>query len=725
MEETREVSGDGQEPSLEKLEALGLILSKSRSEAIRGREASGIEQEWTEDEEYFEGIDDANRGESKSFRSKPPGQISLRDPNSTSSTIFPNITRPYCEAAAARVGDILLPTDDRGWALRPTPVPTLVSISKGKFPVDIQRQIEGQIPDPAAQETTRQEIVDEITKDIESAKEKSSKAERRIDDWHVQCQYHAHNRQILEDCTRLGTGVIKGPFPKKTTVFAFINGKLEQKVDIVPASERLDPWNCFPDPQCGENIHNGSFFWERADITRKELSELKGTPGYIDEQIDSVLQEGPKKAVAEYDDNRAQLGTSESENKNLFEIWYFHGQMTKEVIEAAGGQVDEDLVFAQVTIVNNTIIRSTLNPLDTGEFPYDFMVWQRRANSPWGIGVARQIRPSQRMVVGAARNMMDNAGLSGGPMWVVDRSLVVPVNGVWELAPRKGWVTKEGANMDGKTTKDAFTFIVPPMEQERLQGIIFLGLKLAEDVTGLPLLMQGQQGKAPDTVGGMQILNNNASTVLRRIARLFDDLITEPHVRRYYNYLLQYGEDEEKGDFMVDARGSSALVERDIQNQQILQMSAIVANPIFGLDPKKWASEFLKSQRLDPKRFEYDDEKWRQLVEQLSQRPQDQSLAVAQLNNETKERIKAFELQYGQIENDKQRAFEGAMKEIDIYLDQQEQSGVRSIELDKLRARLTENREKLATQIKLSGTQALTPPVEPRGRAESGKSFQQ
>src|SRR3972149_2008878 len=134
---------------------------------------------------------------------------------------------------------------------------------------------------------------------------------------------------------------------------------------------------------------------------------------------------------------------------------------------------------------------------------------------------------------------------------------------------------------------------------------------------------------------------------------------------------------------MVDARGSSVLVERDIQNQQILQMSAIVANPIFGLDPKKWAAEFLKSQRLDPKKFEYDDEKWRQLVEQLSQRPQDRRLEVAQLNNETKERIKAFELQYGQIENDKQRVFEGAMKEIDIYLDQQEQSGVRSIELDK------------------------------------------
>ena len=41
---------------------------------------------------------------------------------------------------------------------------------------------------------------------------------------------------------------------------------------------------------------------------------------------------------------------------------------------------------------------------------------------------------------------------------------------------------------------------------------------MAEDITGLPLIMQGS-GSAPDTVGGMQMVNNNASTVLRRIAR--------------------------------------------------------------------------------------------------------------------------------------------------------------------------------------------------------------
>ena len=36
------------------------LLSR-RSEAIAGRAGSGIEEEWTEDEEHYQGIDDANR----------------------------------------------------------------------------------------------------------------------------------------------------------------------------------------------------------------------------------------------------------------------------------------------------------------------------------------------------------------------------------------------------------------------------------------------------------------------------------------------------------------------------------------------------------------------------------------------------------------------------------------------------------------------------------------
>jgi hypothetical protein len=80
---------------------------------------------------------------------------------------------------------------------------------------------------------------------------------------------------------------------------------------------------------------------------------------------------------------------------------------------------------------------------------------------------------------------------------------------------------------------------------------------------------------------------------------------------------MDYGEDDSiKGDFQIDARGSSALVERDLQNQSILQMGALVANPGFGIDPEKWFQEMCKAQRLDPKRFLMDEEKKAAMAQQ-------------------------------------------------------------------------------------------------------------
>ena len=128
------------------LDALGLELAKTRSEAIASRRASGIEEEWAEDEEYYEGIDDANRGErgtrNANWRIKPAGQAELRA-HGTGSTVFVPITRPYCDAAAARVADMLLPTDDRAWSIKPTPYPEL---SGGVLPERIKQLVSEAFP---------------------------------------------------------------------------------------------------------------------------------------------------------------------------------------------------------------------------------------------------------------------------------------------------------------------------------------------------------------------------------------------------------------------------------------------------------------------------------------------------------------------------------------------------------------------------------------------------
>jgi hypothetical protein len=77
----------------------------------------------------------------------------------------------------------------------------------------------------------------------------------------------------------------------------------------------------------------------------------------------------------------------------------------------------------------------------------------------------------------------------------------------------------------------------------------------------------------------MVMLFNNATAVLRQRVKLYDDCVTRQHIARYYDWHMANNPDPAiKGDFEVDARGSTALIERDIQNQALLNLARNAAN---------------------------------------------------------------------------------------------------------------------------------------------------
>lgn len=742
------------------LQSLAQHCARRRSRAIKGRAASGIEQEWLQDEEFYVGIDDANRHEgSNAWSEKPLGQPEVTrqaGEAGVGSTIFLNITRPFVDAASARVADMLLPTSDRGWDLKPTPIPDLeVIVKEGKLPARLHRQVMQAFPhDPAGAQAAESEAIEGEKKRWEAAIEASDLAQRQIDDWLVECQYNGLNRALMDDAARIGTGVLKGPIPVWRVDVAYRNGALQIEQRQKPASTRVDVWNCYPDPDCGESIHNGADHWERDEITPRALADLRGLPGYFDHAIERVLQMGPYKAVGEWRQDGGEtngLRKCTDAESELYEIWYGYLSVSTTQLEALGlldpvdGQEpsvpNTEYVSICVTMVNGEIIKGSVNLLDTGEFPYDYMVWQRRRSSPFGIGLARQLRAPQRIINAAMRNMMDNAGVAGGPMWIWNRRYVRPLNNIPQLAARKGWeVTAEGMDVDPSRW---FQFIKVDMAQAELERIVMLGMRMAEDVSGMPLILQGQQGNAPDTVGGMQILNNNASGVVRRVARLYDTLITEPHIRRYYRYLMQYGEDDAaKGDFQVDARGSAALVERELNNQALMQIAQLFQDPIYGIDPRKLAREILRSMRLDVRSLEYDDDEWQEIVEQYrqiaaqgQQPPPDSRVEVAQIKADTDMRVAELRNEIDTRKLD----FAEAVKALELEQQQRDQEMAEAVEAiayemenANLKARLFEVVEKLKLQREIAmskpqpgggGPQVATPATEPPGRAPNGQAF--
>lgn len=768
--------------SLADVEAFALIIKEKRSAAINGRAQSGIEKIWQEDDDHYEGCDQYNQryGITKGRTTSDSVSFDVKKPKGRS-TAFANITRPYVDAGAARVADMLLPTDDRNWAIRPTPSPSLVDgkddmrgvagpdgqpMMRPTQPHEMPAQgdpaapaqppgmlsrigsavrgmVGGAQPAPAQPMQQPMQVVtvaDMAQQAIDTAKKSAERAQTKIDDWLVECRYHAEVRKVIETSARLGVGILKGPHPTKKKARAVKRTpegwKMTMEIKVDPASKEVSPWNFYPDENCGEYVKDGSHVLERDDITARGLKDLKGTPGYISEMIDMCIEEGPIGAV----DGKRKLKDHESvTDKDMFEIWYFQGTVSKKDMDAAGCQCALDEAPCTVTMVNDRIIKISLSPLDSGEFTYDVMVWQKKIGHWAGVGIGRQMRTCQKGLNGAVRAMQDNSAISSGPQVIVDRTKLDPADGKWAITPNKIWWTKP--NEDGQfDARMAFIIVSIETRQAELLNMIQYWMKAAEDVTGLPMLLQGQQGKAPETVGGMTMLNNNANSVLRRIARTFDDRITEPHITRYYEWLLLYGPDDAKGDFQIDARGSSALVERDIQNQAMMQLLGVSINPAYSLDPEKVMQEVLKGMRLDRKNFELDEEKKKQMANQPP--PEDPRITAAKIVAGSKTEALQADAQQG----DADRAIEKMKIEIDGQLGAAGLTNEQQNVLNNVKATLSGLAMKLKTQKELSmaslaqandhnlaghiadlhkhhNPQITTPPTEPEGRASAGNAY--
>lgn len=797
-------------PDAEVLASIALAIVSRREEAVGARKE--IEGVWTEAEEAYIGIDDQNRHEFGGLGQRWAKPQSMEGPVTTNrsparkdvkATAFVRITARYVDAGAGKLIEILLPPDDKPFSFREMPVPDLILAKDDHSPVvhdgmggaPLFRPMKpGETP-PAAQAAPAVPpaavapapapaamppagaggpppgqvpltVKDLANEKIEIARKAAKKAEDRVYNWMVECGRTAEVRKMIFDAARIGTGVVKGPIPITKRGMMVRKGEdgaatllIEDKV--LPATKWVDPWNLFPDPACGEDIHDGDYILEKDFLSERQVRKLKDQPGYIGAQIEQVLLEGPEKANAAEDGSGGEGGgkPGQGQKRKRFPIWYYYGTLKRDEYLALrtpankpkGAQADykagselktgQELVYCICTLINDTVVRAVLNPLESGEFPYHAFPWQRRTGSWAGIGVGEQMRVPQRMVNASTRAMLNNAGKSAGSQIVLDRSCIQPANGNWGAEPDKLWFKNSDSPAMGDV-RQAFTIFNIPNVTTQMMEIVNYGMRLAEESTSIPLITQGQTGPTtPDTLGATQLQNNNATQLLRTIGNTFDDYVTDREVRGYYEWLLLDEDvpDDEKAEFEINAHGSVALVERAIMDQTIAQMGPLTLNPAYGIDPKNWATQFLKTKRLDPKDFKYSAED----QARMDQNPvKPVQLQVAESNNATREKIAqgAQAIDTQQVDNQHTQA--AAQAAIDLHELQNEVEGLKA-ELAqttmKLNMQQQLNSQDIAAELHKhynAGAQpagkppkpdrdAMKPPVQVPGKAGNGKAFSQ
>lgn len=758
------------------LEALSKTLSEKRDEAKAYRSKSGAEEIWAKAEEAYAGIDDANRHEYTHMRWQVPTSVDSpvttgpsRKGQAIRSTVFVRLTARYVDAGAAKLQEILLPTDEKSFGFDPTPVPDLIHaatstqqvhlngipLERDPKPEEMQAAQPGGMPVPGGAPLvnpaqapgvplTQKDLAEEK---MAQAREAAKKAEQQVFDWHVEAQFSQAVRTVIFDGARLGVGVLKGPFPcvrKSMATSRTPDGVSVTFVEkVAPDYKAVSPWNLFPAPSCGENIQHGDYVWERDFISARQVRELTDTPGYNRRAIQQVLKEGPQKRHEESCDPNL------SHEDDRYEIWYFYGVLTADewrVIQSSGnpspGSEDKDAqsqdsVYAIVTMVNDSILYAAMNPLSSGKFPYHAFRWQRRSGAWHGVGIAEQVSMPQRTVNAAMRALLDNAGQSAGAQIVMDRDAIVPSTpDDYAITRNKIWLKSP----DVDDVRKAFTLFQIPNIQPQLQPIIELAFRLAEESSNIPLISQGQSGATtPDTYGATQLQNNNANQLLRSVGYTFDTDITKPVAEQDYEWLLLDSnvDDALKGDWMIRANGSAALVERAIQTQTIAQQGQLVASSseVFGIDPKKWYAEYLKGNRLDPRSFQYTAEELEQKKKQPPPMPpQVQAAQIrAQVDMQKAKMDTDRDTEFVKAETQRTQAeSESRQQELTMkwQLAQLEYANKRQISLEQVKAEIAQTTMKLSVQQNMAAMdrhtpQVATPATEPPGRAETGKAFYQ
>jgi hypothetical protein len=591
-------------------------------------------------------------------------------------------------------------------------------------------------------------VKDLAQKRMDEANKSAEAATNRINDWLVEGHHIAQMRKVEHDMARIGVGVLKGPVPHVTKAKAVTSDAQGVTLAIVqkrsPRTVWVDPWNFFPSGDCGEDIHSGGAVFERDFLSAKALRKLKDQPGYIAEAIDKALEEGPNKA---YLDNSVNPG--ERKESARFIVWYAYCEITKDQLSLVNSQEaaaagEKQSVFAIITLVNDSVIKGAVNPLDSGSFPYRVASWRRRSGHWAGVGVAEQCKLPQRGVNSATRALFNNAGKSAGAQIVVNRSRIEPADGRWQFTPDKFWWDNDDTGSgDARAAFMAYTI---PNATPQLLSIIEYQFQLAEESTNIPLVTQGFSGDTtPDTFGATQIQNTNATQLLRDVGYTIADDITNPLIEDFYEWLLLDPDvpNEEKGDFQVNCNAAAVMIERAIQDQTIMQMAPMVVNPAFGFNPKLWAAEMMRTKRLNPESLQYTEDELAKMAENQTPPPQ---IAVAQIRAESAERIAQGrdQVTVERIKSDIDRdtaytdsltrrdsnAHEAKMTEIAAKERISERESVDSNKqaLDSIKAELAALTMKLNTQISLSasegkGPQVATPPTEPDGRAPNGEAY--
>ncbi|MGE4554349.1 MAG: hypothetical protein AB7D57_14655, partial [Desulfovibrionaceae bacterium] len=566
------------------------------------------------------------------------------------SKVFLRKTATKVNSITARLKDLLFPAKgDRNWSMGPSNTP---AVDPGVLREALTME-SGRLQRPLSKKEVRA-----LTMDLaeDAAQAMAQEMEDQLSEGPGRTAYRTIADRVLFQGVLYGCGVLKGPLVEKRPRERFVwdPGKVVQgedgafvqepgrwtlgrhEGDYWPFREFVSIWDVYPD-LTAITPDDLRFVWQSHLKTRRALLDQSNWPYFNGEAIRDYINNHPDGDATHKAFETELRGLDEpssgipSELKGRYRLLERWGHISgNDLAECGISDVDPAETYAaNVWLLGDVVVRAVLSPIEGIDIPYYFFFYGEDESQFFPEGVASIMRDPQAAFNAAVRMMLDNGAITAGPQIAVNVSALHEDANPYDLHPFKVWPFKNVADL--KQAMHVWTM------DSAIGDLLRLATLMADwaDEQTTPRFMAGEGASrgAAETASGLSMLMGAANIVLKGLVSQFDDHITRPFITALYYWNMMFSPRAEiKGDYVIKAIGSSALVARELQAERVTKAIQITDNPRFKgrVDDGELLEEIFQSMELNQGCLRSEEEYRRKRHEEMVEAQRASAEAVVQ-----------------------------------------------------------------------------------------------
>ncbi len=349
-----------------------------------------------------------------------------------------------------------------------------------------------------------------------------------------------------------GTGFIFGPFVRKeclveTTadnsvgIMAIKESKYEFDFPYFDLGNTLD---VYPDPEA-RALHDGlGVFWVTMESPHTVLAwKSDKSYSYIAEAMVSGADGGNETGSDIATQMRGNVAYWHRNNR--VKVARFFGKVPRSALRKGAQTEEQSLMDEMVDVVaimaGGVVVKVNVSPYGQ-KMPALACTYEEVAHEIWGVGVAENNAPHQKVTNAAFRLFMEGKGMALLGTKAVDRSAFLPTENFVKY-PGKVYQFKPGLSPEEK--KAAIIDFIEPDITNGWMDVLRVSEQMSDDDTGITKYTQGDDSSNLNkTATGISMIMSASSLPIKEVIQHIDGSWIEPMVEALIDWNLKYLEVE-------------------------------------------------------------------------------------------------------------------------------------------------------------------------------------